>query len=152
VVEEREAGGLSQAHGPERRGGEARAARRVAPGRRRRAPVERSEDRPPTGGGSKSEPLPLPGPCWVGRAFLSDPELGQVVLGQRDAVCPLRQGPRRSRRCQRETAHPCFEGGPMTQGAERLPRLGLCRAELRSGRPRTARGGVRDPFLRLLLA
>ena len=34
----------------------------------------------------------------------------------------------------------------MTQGAERLPRLGLCRAELRSGRPRTARGGVRDPF------
>jgi hypothetical protein len=33
----------------------------------------------------------------------------------------------------------------MTQGAERLPRLGLCRAELRSGRPRTARGGVRDP-------
>jgi hypothetical protein len=40
----------------------------------------------------------------------------------------------------------------MTQGAERLPRLGLCRAELRSGRPRTARGGVRDPFLRLLLA
>jgi hypothetical protein len=39
----------------------------------------------------------------------------------------------------------------MTQGAERLPRLGLCRAVLRSGRPRTARGGVRDPFLRLLL-
>ncbi len=100
---------------------------------------------------SRSEPWPWPGPCWVGRAYLSGPALGQVVLDQRVAVCLLRQGPQRRSRCQRRTNHPRFEGGPTTQKTERLPLLELYQAALGCERPRTARGGVHDPCRRPLL-